>query len=82
MYLTLFNFYFVLNLPSGFPSGEPSVIDLCRVARVPFSFNMKDPENKFKTRPVGEINPKRYKLDDIKKALGIDLGSKGGESLP
>lgn len=63
--------------------SDPAVCDLSRVARVPFSFNMKNPGKKFKTRPVGEINPTRYKLADIKKALGINLGSGGGKiSLP
>jgi len=56
--------------------SDPAVSDLCRVARVPDSFNMKDPENKFRTRLVGEVNPHRYKLAHIKKALGIELGSR------
>lgn len=56
--------------------SDPAVSDPCRVARVPASFNMKDPDNKFRVRLVGEVNPRRYKLAHIKKALGIELGSR------
>jgi len=51
--------------------SDPAVSDLCRVARVPDSFNMKDPKNKFRTRLIGEVNPLRYKLADIKKATQV-----------
>jgi len=53
--------------------SDPAVAKLPQVARVPFFYNMKEPEKPFQSRIIGKINPLRYKYEEIKEALDIIL---------